>query len=253
MFHTHYPPLVIAYLIALGGWVVAARLRPTWWPRGPAPAFPARWKELGFALLGAVGVVAVGQVWSAGIRLPEDGPAGPALGAIDQVMIFAPILLVPVLRGHTSTTMWLPWPRLIPRVVTGLVLAAAAVTAYSLLRAGASRPWVIEGRIWRYDHLDELVQVLLEDLAIAILFVRIAAAIGGGRATLLVAVLFAAGHVPAMISAGATWPELAGLARDVGLGVAAVLALRRARDVVWFWPIHFCLDLLQFPAVTGAG
>ena len=51
-----------------------------------------------------------------------------------------------------------------------------------------------------HNHLDEMVQVLLEDLAIAILFVRLSSAVGSRAATVLVACLFAAGHIPAMVS-----------------------------------------------------
>ena len=135
----------------------------------------------------------------------------------------------------------------------GVVLASLAVAAYSLLRDGADAPWVLFGRIWRYEHLDEMVQVFLEDLTIAILFVRMAGAIGNRWATVVVACLFAAGHVPAMVSEGVTWLELTGLLRDAGLGVAVILVLQRSRDVVWFWCIHFCLDMTQFSSVSGVG
>ncbi len=56
-----------------------------------------------------------------------------------------------------------------------------------------------------------------------------------------------------MVSGGARWNELGGLLRDAGLGVAAILVLQRSRDVVWFWSIHFCLDMTQFAGVSGVG
>ena len=139
------------------------------------------------------------------------------------------------------------------RLLVGLVLASLSVTAYSLVRHEVDWPWILLGRIWRYEHIDEIVQVLLEDLAIAILFVRLAGALGGRWATVTVACLFAAGHIPAMVSQGATWVELGGLLRDAGLGVAVILVLQRSRDVVWFWCIHFCLDVTQFAIVSGVG
>jgi hypothetical protein len=139
------------------------------------------------------------------------------------------------------------------RLLVGLVLACVSVTAYAILRAGADAPWVVLSRIWRYEHVDKMAQVFLEDLTIAILFVRLAGAIGSRWATVIVACLFAAGHIPAMVSEGATWVELAGLLRDAGLGVAVILVLQRSRDVAWFWCIHFCLDMTQFPRVSGVG
>jgi len=96
-----------------------------------------------------------------------------------------------------------------------------------------------------------MVQVVLEDLTIAILFVRLAGALGTRRATVVVACLFAAGHVPVMISQGATWIDLAGLLRDAGLGVAVILILQRSQDILWFWCLHFCLDMTQFAQITG--
>jgi hypothetical protein len=253
MFHEHYPPLAIAYLVGLVGWLAVTRfgLRP--WPFEPIATLAHPWKEFGIALAGAIGVLAVGQLWSRGIHLPERGALGPVCGAIDQVLIFAPILLVPRLRRQTSATAWLPRGRLAERLLVGLALAGLAVTAYSLLRAGASAPWIVFGRIWRYAHLDKMVQVFLEDVTVAILFVRLSSAIGSRWATGIVACLFAAGHIPAMVSRGAAWPELEGLLRDAALGVAVILVLQRSRDVVWFWCIHYCLDMTQFAAISGVG
>jgi hypothetical protein len=254
MFAEHYPPLVVAYLVGLGGWLLASRFLPGVWPSQPGQVvFTRPWREFGLALLGALGILVIGQLWLKGIRLPEQGALGPVLGALNQALIFAPILLILVLRRQPWTTAWLPRPRIAMRLLVGLVLASLAVTTYSLLRDGADAPWVLLGRIWRYEHLDEMVQVFLEDLTIAILFVRLAGAIGARWATVTVACLFAAGHLPVMLSQGATWFEVTGLLRDAGLGVAVILILRRSGDVVWFCCIHYCLDMTQFAKVTGVG
>ena len=253
MFEEHYPALVAAYLVGLGGWLVANRLGPSIWPREMPVGFARPWREFGAALVGALGILAAGQLWSRGIRLPDEGAFGPVLGAMNQLLIFTPILLVVLLRRQSWATAWLPRHRFAMRLLVGLVLASLAVTTYAVLRAGADEPWVLLGRIWRYEHLDEMVQVFLEDVTIAILFVRLAGAMGSRWATVVVACLFAAGHIPVMISEGATWNELAGLLRDAGLGVAAILVLQRSRDVVWFWCIHFALDMTQFARVSGVG
>lgn len=251
MFQDHYLPLVLAYLAALGGQTLADRCFPSLWPRKPAPGFERPWTEFGWAMIGAVGIIGMGQLWSSGIRLPESGAIGPLLASINQALIFAPILLVVVFRGHPWTTAWLPRPRIAARLLVGLVLAALAVTVYASLRTGASAPWTTATRIWRYENIDKLAQVFFEDLTIAILFVRLAGAVGYRGATVVVACLFAAGHVPAMVSQGASWSELAALARDAALGVAVILVLQRSRDVVWFWCIHFCLDMTQFSRISG--
>lgn len=253
MFQEHYPPLVVAYLVALGGWLLVSLLLPKIWPGGPADDIAKPWREFGFALLGAFGIVVMGQLWTRGIRLPEQGPVGPVLASINQLLIFAPILLVVIIRGQPWTTAWLPRGHILLRLLAGLVLATLALTVYSLLRKGAPAPWVLLGRVWRYEHIANMVQVFLEDVTIAILFVRLAGAIGKRWATVVVACLFAAGHIPVMISAGFTWIEAVRLLRDAALGVAVILILQRSRDVVWFWCIHYCLDMMQFAKVVGGG
>lgn len=253
MFQEHYLPLVLAYLVGLGGWLVASLLLPDVWPSQPARDFEHPWKEFGIALAGAIGVLAMGQLWSSGARFPEKGVIGPLLGSINQLLIFAPILMVPVIRKQPWTSAWFPIARIPTRLLVGLVLASLAVGTYSLLRVGADAPWILLGRIWRYDNIDKMVQVLLEDLAIAILFVRLAGAIANRWATVVVAFLFAAGHIPSLVSQGTMWSELAGLLRDVGLGVAVILVVQRSRDIVWFWCIHFCLDMTQFAKISGIG
>jgi hypothetical protein len=162
-----------------------------------------------------------------------------------------PILMVLLIRRQPWTSAWLPRARLGTRVLVGAVLAGCAVMTYALLRDGADAPWILLGRIGRYENLDSAVQVFLEDVTIAILFVRLAGAVGPRWATVVVACLFAVGHVPAMLSQGATWLELAGLLRDAGLGVAVILVLQRSGDVVWFWCVHFCLDMTQFTRISG--
>lgn len=51
--------------------------------------------------------------------------------------------------------------------------------------------------------------------------------------------------------AGASPAEWGLLLADIGLGLGVLLVLQRSGDVVWFWPLHFCLDMTQFPAVNG--
>src|SRR5688572_5009680 len=60
----HYPALVVAYLVGLGGWLVASRLVPWVWPREPVEGFAHPWKEFGIAMVGAIGILAMGQLWT---------------------------------------------------------------------------------------------------------------------------------------------------------------------------------------------
>jgi len=84
MFEQHYPPMVIAYVIGLTGWLAANRLWPQVWPRGPVKSFENPWTEFGIALAGAVGVIAVGQLWSNNLLVTEEGALRPVLASINQ-------------------------------------------------------------------------------------------------------------------------------------------------------------------------
>ena len=39
---------------------------------------------------------------------------------------------------------------------------------------------------------------------------------------------------------------MAHLLLDGALGAAMFIAIARSRDILWFVPIHFCLDMTQF-------
>jgi len=240
----------VGYAVALAGWFLVARLVRWLWPARTEATFDRPWLEFGIAVVGGLAVLGVGQLWSAGFRVPDTGPLGPLGGAVNQLLIFAPLVLVPVYRRQSWRTAWLAGRHMGFRIGVGVALAGLALTAYAAVRADAGVPWEIAARLLSFENLDEAVQVLLEDIIIAIVFVRLAAAIGGRAAVGVVAALFAAGHIPAMLSTGASPEELLLLLRDVALGVAVISVLRRSHDILWFWPIHFTLDMLQFGAIT---
>lgn len=250
MFLMHYPALCGAYLVALVGWIVANQLAPDTWPASAEVAFTRPWRELGIALVAVVGLVLVGQLYTHGIRIPEVGALKTVCASINQIIIYAPVLLLLPLRRQPWSTAWLSKQKFGQRLFLGLVLAVLAVVTYSLLRKGAGYPWGILNRIASYRNLDKFVQVFLEDVAIAILFVRFKAAVGAKWAVLSVAALFVAGHIPAMISNGASQKEFARLIADVGLVSAIMLVWGKSRDVVWFCLVHFCLDMCQFDAIV---
>ena len=264
----HYFPLLLAYVTALLGWVAihltltrVPRVESLWGRAAFDPEFRRPWVELALVLLAAIGVVGLGQVYMAGLRLPAgDTAAGTVAESINQLLIFSPIIALALWRrpaAHggwrpwelTLRSMWLPPRKVIVRIAVGFALAMLALGAFVAARENA-RPFLeVVGRSWAPANADLLVQVFLEDLAIAVAFVRLRGALGLGGAMGLVAVLFAAAHIPAMLAGGATWVELSHLLLDTLLGVLVLLVLRRASDVWWFFPLHFTLDMTQFHAV----
>lgn len=242
----HYAALLFAYSVALLAMFVIARRAPRWWPAPGAPAFAHPWRELGWALLAAVAVVALGMLYSRGWLLPATSTRRPALDAINQLVIYAPFPLLVVLRRQSPESAWLPRRGIAVRVAIGLALALAALGAYALARTGIAAWPRLVAETYAPDHVSHFVQVLLEDVSIAILFVRLRGALGARLSLVLVALLFAAAHVPGMLASGAGGGALWHLVGDVGLGVLALALLQHLEDVWWFWMVHFALDMTQF-------
>jgi hypothetical protein len=245
----YYYGLLAGYATAIIAWLFAARLLPALWPRREAVLFPHPWREVAWALLGVVGVLVIGQLYVQHWLLPARGRWKPLIEGMNQVLIFLPILAVPFLRHHGLDTAWIPVDRIWARLLVGVLLAALAILAFTLVAPGNNSWLAIYPRVYLPRNFGLLVQVICEDLAIAILFVRFRAAIGLWATILLVAILFAAAHIPAMVATGASLGELARLVMDAGLGTVIFFVAQRSADVWWLWCVHFAMDMMQFVAV----
>ena len=137
----------------------------------------------------------------------------------------------------------------------GVIILAAdcpvgfiAILAFTIARTGSDSWLTVVTRVYHPKNFGLLVQVLLEDITIAILFVRFRAVLGLRVTIALVAVLFAAGHIPALLTGGAILSELSSLILDAGLGIAILSVVQRSADIWWFWCVHFAMDMMQFYA-----
>jgi hypothetical protein len=194
--------------------------------------------------------VALGQAYALGYRLALPGPLAPLVDALDQALIFSPLLLLPVIRRQGPETAWLPTDRVGQRLLAGMGLALLAVLAFTLARAG-SDPWpAVVARVYRPRNISFAVQVFLEDVAIGVVFVRFRAALGVRRGIPLVALLFAAAHLPAVLAGGAPVGEALGLLLDAAVAACVLVVLCSSRDIWWFWCVHFAMDMMQFYALT---
>ena len=131
----------------------------------------------------------------------------------------------------------------------GIGIALFAILIFTMVRTGSDSFLQVTSRTYHYQNLQHMVQVFMEDITIAYLFIRIRAALGLRGAIFLVAALFAAGHIPAMISEGYSFGELGSLLLDAALGDGVLYTVQRSIDVLWFWCIHFAMDMMQFYAV----
>jgi hypothetical protein len=242
---SHTLTLVIAYAAICALWWAVSQVVPLWrQPERPALAHP--WVEVGFALAAAAAVLVLGQLWSRGIRLHAPGTWNTVAESVNQFLIFSPIILLPLIRKQGWAGAWIQRNRLWARLGIGVALAVVALLIYSVSESGALSFGATIKAVFRFKNAHVAVQVLLEDIAIAVLFVQIAAALHPRWAILLVAALFAGGHLPALFANEASAGEMFGLVRDFGLGVLVIGTLWRGADIIWFWPVHFALDMTQF-------
>jgi hypothetical protein len=244
----HYAALFAGYSAALAAWLVLARIVPAWWPAPSPPRFSRPGRELAFALVAVVATLAIGMLYGQKLLLPATSRVRPALDVLNQVLIFSPFLILLLIRRHPLATAWLPTRRILPRIAAGVGLACMALAVYDVVRADAIPYRHLLARIYDPSNISLLAQVLLEDISVAVLFVRLRALVGTAWSLGLTAILFAAGHLPAILAAGFTAADFAGLAATVALTVACLWVLQRSADVWWFWGVHFAMDMTQFYA-----
>lgn len=246
----HPEVLAIAYGTVCLLWLAASRPLPYW--RSPKrPSFDHPWREVGFALLAALLVIGLGQLWLRGVRLPNHTAWRPVFESINQIAIFSPMLLLLLWRRQTLASAWLPGRHVAPRLAIGLGLAVIALAIYTALERGAPSFLSALQRVFDPGNSHVAVQVLLEDITIAILMVRLGAALTNKWAVIVAAALFAGGHIPTMVSEGASSVQLIGLFRDFGLGMLVIATASRGADILWFWPVHYALDMTQFLGNTA--
>ncbi|MGP1273422.1 MAG: hypothetical protein ACTS22_08805 [Phycisphaerales bacterium] len=256
----HYTGLFAAYgtLVLLTLALVGRQRRGDGTRRGLWPAcervdLPRPWLDVGLFFVAAIGVITVGQLYMAGWLLPTAGPLGWLAEAANQALIFASIPLLLILRRQGPSTALLSGQKLGRRALAGVLLAAAAIGAYIAAApatagdvADAARAELADGRL-----LAHAVQVFMEDLAVAVLLVRLAAALRSEWAAGVgVALLFAGAHIPAMLAGGDLVEPVAYLHRglDATIGVVVMVGLLKTRDLLWLFPTHLALDLTQFAA-----
>lgn len=249
---SHYHSLFIAYFIAMLMWFGISRFLPKIWPtESEKIAFAKPWLEIGFAFIAVVLTILLGQAYMHWGFFPQKGTLGNIGGALNQVVIFSPFIVLLVIRKHSFVTAWLPKSQIFFRIMCGLIIALFSIAVFRLVRENAVSYSTLLAEVYHPQNLPYLVQVLGEDIAIAILFVRIRAAIGFPATILLVASLFAAGHIPAMLANGWQLAEMGSLILDTLLGVGILYFVARSRDIWWFWMVHFAMDMMQFYAQTS--
>lgn len=242
-----YWALLAGYAAGLLVLTLPLRALGSLWPREAErePGWPIR----RVAML-LVGIIIVGQMFQAGWLIPST--AGRVFARMaNQALIFSPVFIAAIVaasRGpaYLRRVALIPSDRVWQRLAVGITAAALAF----LVHQGVARGWADFGASLRQvtspELLSHAVQILGEDIAIAMLLAAIVTRVRPRVAIVATGLLFALGHVPTMLVAGTTAAELARLVADGLLAAAVVAALLRMRDVWAIWPMHVAMDLTQF-------
>lgn len=240
----HYLALVPAYISAVILWFVIYKTIKRPWDRVSEKSFKKPWLEFLFAVIAVIFILGIGQLYIQEMLIPNNG--NNYVDALNQIIIFSPALLLLVIRKQSLNTIWLPTSNIPLRLLWGLILAFIALFIYSLIREDSAGFTSMVANTYHPKNISHFVQVFLENVTIALLFVRLSEWIGVKWSIAIVAVLFAAGHIPSMMSDGASMNELLSLIMDAGLGILVLSAVSKSRDIWWFIMVHFALDMSQF-------
>lgn len=239
-------PLVLAYGSALAGWMALVRVRPNVWPAPKELRSNRQWLDLLLTFVALGLLVLISLMHGKGYLLPNAaGWLGVAAWNVNMLLIFSPLLAVPLLRGQSYETLYLSSERLLTKVGVGLVLGVLAVGVFYVVRGEPGRivEWgrraVDPGTFSKY-----FMAVFLEGVALAFVLVRLRWALGLRPALLIPAVLFAAGHVLGALQDGRSAAFIATFfLLNTALVSVILYVVQRSRDVIWLGMVHYLMDI----------
>lgn len=244
-----YAPLYAGYgaatLVIWGATFVC----PSLWPRVAVAgdASLPLWRSL--LIMGAV--LALGQLYQAGLMLPEDTRWRDAARLTNQVLIFLPVLVAVGLALRAGDTTgraraFTPRSGVPQRLMVGCAGAVVAIVVHLAVRPDAADLSVIPARLFSFPNAAHAAQILGEDLALGLLLASVLRHVSPRAAVVTTGSVFAAGHIPAMLERGAPLSEFPSLVADAGLATGVLALVLRLRDLWPIWPVHVAMDLMQF-------
>ena len=241
----HYIGLFAAYAVITVIRLGILRHVPGLIPLPEAARITRPGRELAFLGLAVVAVIGVGQLHVAGLLLPGDHAWGGVTEAANQVLIFLPLVICLIGMKADWNSVLFSGGRLGRRLALGMGLAVLSLLVFSIASPANVALGQLIHPMGELENLHFPVQVFFEDLFIAACLARLAAALSVRKAVVLVAVLFAAGHIPALLATGAQPQELITLVADVILGAMVFGSILKTRDFAWIWPVHVVMDFTQ--------
>ena len=92
---TFFLAIIAAYASACFIWLGIYKLNPVWWPVEIIQKPTTRYKDMVWAFTACVGVMAIGQLYSAGLLIPDGANRywSAVSWGLNNLIIFSPIFL----------------------------------------------------------------------------------------------------------------------------------------------------------------
>lgn len=234
----------IGFLCALVVRVICGRLVPALRRDRPPPGVPGPWRELGRILIAIGATVLLAFLHTRYVRpwLILSWPFNVFLDVAAILAVLFPIVLFITLVKPAPATAFLPTDVLSARLFAGVGAATAAVAGYTASLATAPPAAIFLRSSLRLPDLAALVPALFLDVALALLFYRMSAALGA-RPALFTGALLLTGAVHGSFAGEGVFLSAAGETLLLFILSAVVLrTIQRAGDIWWLLLVHAALD-----------
>lgn len=247
---TYYQILSVCYGLALFLWWFASTKFHSRLGHESGQHIKKAWLKTSIVFLCSIFTILIGRLYSAGLLLPSlDWISIPLIESINQLLIYSPFLLFFVFSNDNQAAAWIPKQNWVYRLFVGCMIASITISVFIIL-AGTRPMGAVFLDVWNFKNLHYLTQVFFEDFAISLFLARLSTALGKKYfliAILAVAILFPLGHLPSNLEAGVPLTKaFLNLLIDCLLVFGVGFMLYREKDFLWFFPIHFAMDMMQF-------
>ena len=239
-------PLTLAYASMCGLWFLI-NAKTKWWPLDSIRQSDKPWLDFSLALIGAVAILGIGQLYSAGLLIPNSGNSTTdgIIWIVNNFIIYSPIAIILYVRKQKSNTIFISADKVYLKLLFGLVAAFVGVTLFLLLRGELDRLQATLKSAVQFKSLSYFPAIFFENIALAFLFVRLKWAVGTKWAIIIPAILFALAHVPGSIAEGDPWSHILTFFFLTGSLTTFILyTAYRSRDIIWLGIVHYMMDIV---------
>lgn len=238
-------PLTLAYGSICGLWFLLNSSGNAWEiTLINTPAKPG--KEFILALLAAIGILLIGQVYSAGYLIPRTGSIylNYLIWPLNNILIFSPIILFLIMRKQGLNTIFISGTDFWKKIGFGIVTSLAGILLFLALRGEIGRLQEIATNAIRFKTLSNFPAIFFENIALAFLFVRLKWVTNIRWAIAIPSILFAFAHIPGSIAEGDPWSHIVIFFFLTGSLTTFILYTAfRSRDIIWLGVVHYMMDV----------